>query len=205
MAKGLTRRQEEILAFIIESIRDRGCPPTIAEIGGAFGISSTNGVNDHLNALRKKGYITRTSKARGIHVTEKAAAGLYRQPPGTLPLVGRVAAGLPVFAEEHVEDHVTVDPELAACKGFCLRVQGDSMIEKGILDGDVLVVDRQREAKRGDVVVALVGDEVTVKQFYPHGERVELRPANQAMQTMVFPADSVAVQGVVVALQRKLV
>ena len=141
MTRELTRRQGAILQFIVESIRDRGWPPTIAEIGQQFQIASTNGVNDHLVALEKKGYIERSSKARGIRVTEKAAAGLYQQGGGTLPLVGRIAAGQPLFAQENIEDFVTVAPALSRLNGYCLRVQGESMVEAGILDGDVIVVD----------------------------------------------------------------
>jgi len=204
MAKELTRRQAAILQFIIRSIRDDGYPPTIAEIGTEFGINSTNGVNDHLVALKKKGYIDRTQKARGIHVTEKAAVGLYQNQAGMLPLVGQVAAGQPVFAEENIEDYVPVAPALGKRRAYCLRVQGDSMIEDGILDGDIIVVDQQRRPRAGDVVVALVDDEVTVKHYHPHGNRVELRPANAAMQPIVVPARSVTLQGVVVALQRTI-
>lgn len=204
MAKELTRRQAAILQFIIESIRDRGYPPTIAEIGEEFGITSTNGVNDHLIALKRKGYIARSSKARGIHVTEKAAAGLYQNQVGLLPLVGRVAAGQPILAEENIEDHLPVSPALARRKAYCVRVNGDSMVDDGILDGDVIIVDLERSPRPGDVVVALVDDEVTVKRYYLHGERIELRPANASMQPMVFPARSVQLQGVVVALQRTI-
>ncbi len=205
MSKGLTRRQSAILQYIVECIRDNGYPPTIAEIGTQFGIVSTNGVNDHLRALQKKGYLTRTSKARGIHVTEKAAAGLYQNQVGLLPLVGRVAAGQPVFSEENIEDYVAVAPRLARHEGYCLKVHGDSMIEDGILDGDVIVVDAERRAEAGDVVVALVDDEVTVKRYYPRGRRVELRPANADMEPLLLPSNSVRLQGVVVALQRNLV
>ncbi|HUW61823.1 MAG TPA: transcriptional repressor LexA [Candidatus Bathyarchaeia archaeon] len=204
MTRELTRRQGAILQFIVESIRDRGWPPTIAEIGQQFQIASTNGVNDHLVALEKKGYIERSSKARGIRVTEKAAAGLYQQGGGTLPLVGRIAAGQPLFAQENIEDFVTVAPALSRLKGYCLRVQGQSMVEAGILDGDVIVVDQEREPRAGDVVVALVGDEATVKYFHPRGNEVELQPANSAMKPLVLPAHDVEVQGVVVALQRIL-
>ena len=204
MTRELTRRQAAILQFIVESIRDRGWPPTIAEIGQQFQIASTNGVNDHLVALEKKGYIERSSKARGIRVTEKAAAGLYQQGGGTLPLVGRIAAGQPLFAQENIEDFVTVAPALSRLNGYCLRVQGESMVEAGILDGDVIVVDQEREPRAGDVVVALVGDEATVKHFHPRGNEVELRPANSAMKPLVLPASAVQVQGVVVALQRIL-
>ena len=204
MAKDLTRRQASILRFIIESIRDLGYPPTIAEIGLRFSIASTNAVNDHLLALQRKGYITRSSKARGIHVTERAAIGLYQNAAGVLPLVGRIAAGQPILAEENIEAHLPVHPALGKITGYCLRVQGDSMVEDAILDGDVIVVDQNRTPVPGDIVVALVGDEATVKRYYPHGERVELRPANAAMQPMILPAASVQLQGVVVGLQRMI-
>ncbi|MCP4642444.1 MAG: transcriptional repressor LexA [bacterium] len=204
MAKGLTRRQADILAFIIECIRDNGMPPTIAEIGEHFGISSTNGVNDHLIALEKKGYIERTSKARSIRVTQKAAAGLYQGEVETLPLLGRIAAGHPILAEENVEDQIPIATSLGHHGTYCLRVQGESMIDDGIFDGDVIVVDQGQEPKQGDVVVALVEDEATVKRFHPRGDMVELRPANAAMVPILVPANSVQLQGVVVALQRTL-
>lgn len=204
MIKGPTERQGAILNFIVEAIRDRGCPPTIAEIGEAFDIASTNGVNDHLNALEKKGYIVRSSKARGIRVTEKAAAGLYRNGAGTLPLLGRIAAGQPIFAQENVDGHVAVSASLAKLKAYCLRVQGDSMIEDGILDGDIIIIDHDRPPKSGDTVVALLDDEATVKRYYPRGNRVELRPANATMKPMVVPGASLRIQGVVVALQRDI-
>ncbi len=204
MAKELTKRQRAILQFIIESIREYGYPPTIAEIGEEFGISSTNGVNDHLLALERKGYIERSSKARGIHVTEKAAAGLYQSEVGVLPLLGRVAAGQPLLAEENIEGHVPVSASVAAETAYCLRVNGDSMIEDGIFDGDVIIVSQDRRAKKGDIVVALVDDEATVKHYHPDGGAIELRPANQAMSPMRFPARDVQLQGVVVALQRTI-
>ncbi|MBX7256613.1 MAG: transcriptional repressor LexA [Candidatus Hydrogenedentes bacterium] len=204
MSKGLTRRQSEILQFIVECIRERGMPPTIAEIGEAFGIASTNGVNDHLVALERKGYIERSSKARSIHVTEKASAGLYVSEVGILPMVGRIAAGLPILAEENVEGGIPVASSLARPGGFCLRVQGDSMIEDGILDGDTIIVDPTARPQIGDVVVALVNDEATVKHYHPHGAVVELRPANSSMSPMLYPAQSVQIQGVVVALQRTI-
>jgi repressor LexA len=204
MAKGLTRRQAEILDYIIDCIRDEGLPPTIAEIGGHFGIASSNGVNDHLVALEKKGYIERSSKARSIRVTEKATVDLYNSDAATLPMVGRVAAGLPILADENVEGRVAVASELAKAGAYCLRVSGDSMIEDGILDGDTIVVDPTMRAGKGDVVVALVQDEATVKHFYPRGEMVELRPANAAMQPILVPAQDVILQGVVMSVQRRL-
>lgn len=204
MARGITNRQKEVLEFIIAGIRENGYPPTILELCAAMGISSTNGVNDHLQALERKGYIERSSKARGIHVTEKAAIDLYSGQPGTLPLVGQVAAGLPLLAEQNIEEMTAVPAPMARQGNFCLRVRGDSMIEAGILDGDLLIVDPSRRPVKGDVVVALVEDETTVKHFYPEGAEIELRPANSAMAPMRYPARSVVVQGVVAGLQRSL-
>ncbi len=204
MARGLTDRQQTILRFIIESIRDYGRPPTIAEMGEEFGITSTNGVNDHLIALEKKGYIERTSKARGIHVTPKGATGLYQNDSAMVPLLGHVAAGEPILAEQNIEDYVAVPGALAKHGAFCLRVHGDSMIEDGILDGDTVVVDPTLKPKRGDVVVALVEDDATVKHYHPKGREVELRPANSTMSPIVVPAAAVQVQGVVVTVQRNL-
>ncbi len=204
MAKNLTKRQEMILRFIIECIRDNGCPPTIAEIGEEFGITSTNGVNDHLLALDRKGYIERSSKARGIHVTPKAAAGLYQSDAMMLPLLGQVAAGQPMLAEENVEEHIAVSPSLTSQGTYCLRVRGDSMIDDGILDGDIIVVDQARRPRAGDIVVALIEDEATVKRYHPKGATVELRPANKTMRPILVHASMVQIQGVVVALQRSL-
>ncbi len=204
MAKGLTKRQRDILDYIIDCIRDNGCPPTILEIGAAFNITSTNAVSDHLLALEKKGFIERLSKARGIHVTQKAAVRLYNSGVAELPLVGRVAAGTPLLAEENIEDHVILSKQMAPPGGYCLRVKGDSMIEAGILDGDIIVVDRGRAPRMGDIVVALVENEATVKRFFPSGPIIELRPENASMQPFRYPASSVLIQGVVVGLQRRM-
>ncbi|PCJ51268.1 MAG: repressor LexA [Candidatus Hydrogenedentota bacterium] len=203
MAKGLTQRQGDILGFIIESIRDDGYPPTIAEIGTNFGINSTNGVNDHLIALEKKGYIERSSKARGIRISTKAAAGLYQeQQAGMVPLLGHVAAGSPILAEENIEDYTPVDKSMAREDIYSLRVHGESMIEAGILDGDVIIVDQARKARRGDIIVALLEGDATAKYYYPQGDMVELRPANAAMESIMASASELDVQGVVVGLQR---
>lgn len=204
MAKGLTRRQKEILDFIIDCIREDRMPPTIAEIGEHFGITSTNGVNDHLVALEKKGYIERSSKARSIQVTGKAGAGLYEADSTALPLVGRIAAGSPILAEENIEEYVPVPASQASVGGFCLTVHGDSMIEDGILEGDTIVVDPQRRVRKGDVVVAMIDGEATVKHFFREGDSIELRPANSSMKPMHFHAREVELQGVVVGLQRTL-
>ncbi len=204
MTRQLTKRQSAILQYVAANIREKGFPPTIAEIGAQFAIASTNGVNDHLVALERKGYIRRSSKARSIQVTDKAALDLYRDHVGTLPLVGRIAAGTPLLASENIEDEVAVDPALVKDRSYCLRVQGDSMIEDGILDGDIIVVDQDKEASPGSVVVALVGEEATVKHFHPHDNLIELRPANATLRSLFFDPDEVRLQGVVVALQRTL-
>ncbi len=202
MAHGLTQRQRDILAFIAKCIRDEGMPPTIAEIGAAFGIASTNGVNDHLRALERKGYISRTNKARGIHLTDKAAGGLFPTDVRFAPLVGRIAAGKPIFAEENIEDYIPVHGKVRQGSLFALRVQGDSMVEAGILEGDVILVDPNLSPQPGDIVVALVEGEATVKQYYPRDGQIELRPANAQLSSLVVKPESVLIQGVVVGLQR---
>jgi len=204
MSTELTKRQSQILKFIIECIRDNGSPPTIAEIGERFDISSTNGVNDHLVALEKKGYIERSSKARGITVTAKGATNLYQNEAGMAPVVGRIAAGAFNLAEQDVDDYVAVPVKLADRGGFCLKVRGESMIEDGILPGDLVVVDPTLRPRTGDVVVAMVDGEATVKHFHPRGNAIELRPANSSMKPIVVPAEDITIQGVVVSVQRQL-
>lgn len=204
MAINLTPRQRAILEYIACTIEAHGFPPTIQEIGERFTIASTNGVHDHLRALERKGFIERSSKARSIRLTQKGAAGLVRQASNALPLIGRVAAGQPLLALENVEGYVPVSARLAGRDAFCLRVVGDSMIEAGIFEGDVIIVDRGRRPAKGHIVVALVDDEATVKYFYPNRDRIELRPANSRMRPVSYPAASVLIQGVVVALQRDL-
>ncbi len=204
MARELTKRQAEILDYIISMVQEKGYPPTIAEIGTQFGIASTNGVNDHLIALERKGYIERSSKARSIQVTKMGLMRLRGARREALPLVGRIAAGQPVLAVENVEEQITVPAQLARENAYCLRVQGDSMIEDGILDGDIIIVDQGAPVRQGAIVVALFDDEATVKHYFLHDDTVELRPANRLMKPMFFPADRVRVQGVVVGLQRIL-
>ena len=200
MAKGITKRQTEVLEYIIRCIREDHMPPTIVEMCEAFGITSTNGINDHLLALERKGYIERSNKARDIRVTEKAAVDLYTPEVATLPLVGHIAAGYPILAEENIEEHVPVSTSIAKVGAYCLTVQGDSMIDDGIFDGDTIVCHPTSDPRRGEIVVALVEDEATVKRFYPRGEMIELRPSNKDMDTMIYPARDVQIQGKVVAL-----
>jgi repressor LexA len=235
---GLTQRQQMVLDYIRQSIVDRGYPPTLREIGARMGIRSTNGVNDHLRALERKGYLTREDmKSRalrpllGPHGSSesdtdedelgamvrggngKAANGhgargdgiradFANAPPSLngapandddladVPILGRVAAGLPLFAEEQVIDTVRIDRGLL--KGgrevFGLRVQGDSMIDAGILSGDYIFVKKQITAQRGEIVVALIGDEATVKYYFPEKDYVRFQPANKSMAPILVRA-----------------
>lgn len=226
--QGLTQRQQMVLDFIRQSIADRGYPPTLREIGARMGIRSTNGVNDHLRALERKGYLTREDmKSRALrptaHANSNADERESRDEGGgaSVPVVGhdedvidvqvlgRVAAGLPLFAEEHVIDTVRVDRGLL--KGgrevFGLRVHGDSMIEAGILNGDYIFVRKQLTAARGDIVVALIGDEATVKYYYPEKDYVRFQPANKAMAPILVRAVDfrpTMLLGVVVGVFRRL-
>jgi repressor LexA len=225
--QGLTQRQQMVLDFIRQSITDRGYPPTLREIGARMGIRSTNGVNDHLRALERKGYLTREDmKSRALRPTSMplgangngahALTGdVERLPPANdddlveVQVLGRVAAGLPIFAEEHVIDTVRIDRGLL--KGgrevFGLRVTGDSMIEAGILSGDYIFVRKQLTASRGEIVVALIGDEATVKYFYPEKDYVRFQPANKTMAPILVRAvdfKPTMLLGVVVGVFRKL-
>jgi repressor LexA len=199
----LTRRQELVLAFIAESIEQRGYPPTMREIGERMGIRSTNGVNDHLKALERKGYIHREDlKSRTLRPTAAT------QRTVAVPLLGRVAAGRPIQAVENHEDTLVVDRALVGSEeSFALRVQGDSMIEEGILDGDMVFVRPRSTAERGALVVAMVNDEVTVKRYFPEGGEIRLQPANAAMAPLRFvPGEDVSFSllGEVVGVYRKL-
>ena len=196
----LTERQEAILDFIRRSIRERGYPPTLREIGAQMNIRSTNGVSDHLRALERKGYLRREDmKSRALRPTTPDALAAGDDVPAfdirvdaepanqavNVPLVGRVAAGPLTWATQHVEQQIMMDPTLlrGASKDetFALRVRGDSMIDAGINDGDILFVRRQQEAQRGEIVVALVGDEATVKRYFPERDHVRLQPENKRL------------------------
>jgi repressor LexA len=220
--QGLTKRQEQTLDFIRSSIRERGYPPTLREIGEHMGIRSTNGVNDHLRALERKGYLRREDmKSRALRVVgeqETAASFSHSGAEGSpssdedtieVQVLGRVAAGLPVFAEENVVDSVRIDRMLV--KGsqdvFGLRVQGDSMIEAGILSGDYIFVRKQSTAERGDIVVALIGDDATVKYYFPERDYVRFQPANAQMAPILVRASdfkSTMLLGKVVGVYRRL-
>jgi repressor LexA len=213
--QGLTKRQEQTLDFIRSSIESRGYPPTLREIGEHMGIRSTNGVNDHLRALERKGYLRREDmKSRALKLVEDATPTPIRSAGSDddvidIPVVGRVAAGLPLLAEENVVDTVRVDRMLVrgGREVFGLRVTGDSMIEAGIFAGDYIFVRKQSTADRGDVVVALIGDEATVKHFYPERDYVRFQPANSKMAPILVRASdfkSTMLLGKVVGVYRRL-
>ena len=205
--KELTARQQEILNFIREQIEEKGIPPTYREIGERFQIRSTNGVHATLEALRRKGYLEREpSISRGLRLKspnrERTASRLK-----SVPLVGRVAAGAPILAEENIEDFIAVDETFFGGEGyFALRVQGDSMKDAGIFNGDVVVARQQATAQRGDIVVAIIGDEATVKYYFPEGDHVRLQPANDAYQPIVVrsEAEEFRIAGKVTGLIRKM-
>jgi repressor LexA len=176
----LTKRQREVLKFISEFIETYKFPPTRSELSAHFGFRSPNAAEAHLKALEKKAVIgLERGVSRGITLLPLAADELPHSTGAPLPLVGRVAAGSPVLAQENIEDEYRVDPSLFPRKPhYLLRVTGMSMRDAGILDGDLLAVHRTPEASNGEIVVARVDDEVTVKRFRRHGHRVQLIPEN---------------------------
>ena len=181
----LNERAGKILAFIQSFTREHGFPPTIREIGEAFGISSTNGVRYYLTLLEKGGHLKRSGRiSRGIGpTTPQAATGI--------PILGRVAAGQPILAEENHEGTLETIEMFGDRRGlFALRVRGDSMIDAGILAGDYVVVRSQERANAGEIVVALVGDEATVKYYRPREDSVELVPANPKYEPIVVAEES---------------
>ena len=204
MARSLTSRQQEVLDFISHSVKARGYPPTMREIGDHMAIRSTNGVNDHLKALERKGYLRRDDlKSRGLRALDTGEGFVE------VPLVGRVAAGEPMLAAENIEGTVRVDRFFIGTSSevFALRVNGDSMIGDGIFDGDYIFVRKQLQADPGDVVVAIIDGEATVKRFYPEGDRIRFQPANDAMDPIFVRRSefrSVDLMGVVVGVYRRL-
>jgi repressor LexA len=202
---GLTDRQREVLDFISDSIRKRGYPPTLREIGGHFGIRSTNGVNDHLRALEKKGFLHREDlKSRALRplVSEDNFVDV--------PVLGKVAAGQPLLAVQNYEDTVKIDRFFIGQtrEVFALRVKGESMIEAGIFDGDYVFIRKQLQASAGEIVVAMIGDEATVKRYYPDGDTIRFEPANASMSAIVVrkrDVRSVNILGVVIGVYRKMI
>jgi len=211
----LTARQQEIWQFLVEYVDGHGYPPTVREIGEAVGLASPSTVHAHLANLERAGLLRRDpTKPRALElVGHRRTAPAGSEPTHVepefrrLPLLGQIAAGAPLLAEQNVEDEIAVPEPLGRRADFLLRVRGDSMIEAGILDGDTVVVQRAQDAQNGDIVVALVGDdefadEATVKTFYRDGNRVRLQPENAALEPIY--ADFVQVLGKVTGVFRSL-
>ncbi len=211
MGKELTPRQREVLDFIREMIENKGLPPTIREIGERFKIASTNGVRAILSALSKKGYIQRKPLvSRGIELIKKTKS-LFDYGENsifvTVPLLGRIAAGLPTLAVENVEGSIAVDRSfIPGGDVFSLRVEGESMKDEGIFDGDYVLARAQSIAEKGDIVVAVIGEEATVKTYVPQKNKVKLEPANPAFKPIVVDRKSpdFRIAGKVIGLLRKM-
>lgn len=215
----LTKRQAEVLAFIQKTIEKLGYPPTVREIGENLGIRSTNGVADHLKALKRKGYLTQQEmKSRTLTPTkqrQKREGGampvlIPKTSRGvSIPILGRVAAGEPILAEENAEGTVVIDSVLVGDgrKLFALKVVGDSMIDDGIHDGDYIFVQKRSHADSGAIVVVIIDNEATVKRFYPEGDRIRLQPANAAMEPIYVHRDEfreTQIIGIVVGVYRRV-
>jgi repressor LexA len=205
----LTPRQQQVLDFIDDQVRRRGYPPSVREIGEAVGLSSSSTVHAHLGALQDKGYLRRDpTKPRAIEICFEPDSGAVvdRRPVKHVPLVGDVAAGTGVLAAENIEETMPLPEDLTGDgQLFMLRVRGDSMIDAGIFDKDYVVVRQQETADNGDVVVAgIPGEEATVKTFLRKRNKIVLRPANEALDDMVFDPAEVSVYGKVVTVLRRL-
>lgn len=202
MAKGLTTRQENILQFVMDYVQREGYPPSIREIGQHFNIGSLRGVTVHLDALERKGFIERSNTPRSIKITHPAY-----QPSNKiamLPLLGQIAAGAPILAQEHVENLIPVPSEMVRNMqgAFVLRVKGDSMSGEGINPRDLVVVKPQQAANHGDLVAVLIGDEATVKRIHFNGPQVRLMPSNPAYEPIIIDREDARVVGRIVGLMR---
>ena len=209
MAKQLTKRQHTVIEVIRSWIKERGYPPTIRELGQKLGIKSLRGVTTHLDAIAKKGFLKREPRARSISLLDIMAPFEHAL---RVPIVGRIRAGMPVLAQEAVEGHVVVDggwigagTEAEGMQHFALKVQGDSMITAGILHGDYVIVRQQPTAENGNIVVALLGEEATIKRFFKEADQVQLQPAHPTMAPIVVAADQpLTILGKVVAVFRQV-
>jgi repressor LexA len=197
----LTKRQQEIFDFIKRYSARHGYPPTVRDIGKAIGLTSSSTVHAHLANLEKLGLLRRDpTKPRAMEILEKAKRAVL---PAGLPLVGRVAAGSPLLAEENIEEHLDVPSVAGGDEGdYVLRVAGDSMKNAGILEGDYVVVHQQDTARNGDIIVALMGEEATVKRFFKETDHVRLQPENEALEPIL--TRDVQVLGRVVGVFRRV-
>jgi repressor LexA len=203
MLTQLTPRQRTIYEFLSTTIREKGYAPSISEIGQRFKISSTRGVFDHLQALERKGYIKRVGK-RAIEIVSQSGRSALPEAK-EIPIVGRVRAGAPILAEENIDGFLPVASDLARGKEtFALRVKGDSMIEDGILDGDLVIIRRQDGANDGDIVCALIENEATLKRFHRKGNEITLKPANKNYDPIVVSKGEFRILGKATGVIRKL-
>lgn len=207
----LSPRQTEMLEFMLGAIDLNGVTPSYREIGAALGIGSTNGVSDHIKALVRKGYLERVGgrgTSRSLRPTDRATGSFNHDGIVGVPVVGRVAAGTPLLAEENYETTMRFDSSVLPNGGkvFALIVTGDSMIEDGILEGDTLLVRQQATARDGEIAVVMVDGEATVKRFFPEGDRIRLQPANSAMDPIYVDRNSGDTQivGIAVGVFRQL-
>jgi len=203
MAKGLTKRQEMILKYVQEYVQREGYPPSIREIGRDFGIGSLRGVTVHLDALARKGYISRSNTPRSIKVTHRDYQTTNNR-VAMLPLLGTIAAGTPIEAQENIEDTIPIPTEMVRNMqhAFLLRVRGDSMSGEGILPRDLVVVKPQKTANHGELVAVLIGDEATVKRISFEKKGAKLLPSNPAYEPIPIDRDDATVIGKIVGLIR---
>lgn len=204
MTRGLTDKQERILAFILEYIEDKGYPPSIREIGNAFSISSLRGVTVHLDALERKGYIKRANTARAITVIGKTGSTAPSRHVAFVPLVGTIAAGVPITAVQNIEANVPVPQEMIhnVTGAFALQVKGDSMIGAHIMPKDLVVIKPQVSAEHGDLVAVRLGDEATVKHLEIVGSRYRLIASNPDYEPIEIQRDDSEIIGKVIGLIR---
>jgi repressor LexA len=199
----LTDRQRQIYEFLSVTVREKGYAPSIPEIGQRFKITSTRGVFDHLKALEKKGYIRRIGK-RAIEIVGPSGRSALPEAK-EIPIVGRVQAGAPILAEENIEGFFPVASELArGNETFALKVKGDSMIEDGIMEGDLVIIRQQQTAKDGDIVCALIGDEATLKKFYRKGNEISLKSSNKIYDPIIVSEGNFRILGKATGVVRKL-
>jgi len=204
MTRGLTDKQERILAFIVEYVNDKGYPPSIREIGNSFTISSLRGVTVHLDALERKGMIKRLSTSRSITVIGKTGATAPSRNVSFVPLVGTIAAGVPITAHQNVESQIPVPQEMIhnVKSAFALRVKGDSMINAHIMEGDFVVVREQNTAENGDLVAVLIGDEATIKHIQFTHDGARLIAANPAYEPIEIRREDSKIMGKIIGLIR---
>jgi repressor LexA len=205
----LSKRQQQIFEFIKHEVREKGYPPSVREIGEAIGLASSSTVHGHLERLEQKGLIRRNpAKPRAIEILAeeetKGTSGDFLQETAYVPIVGKVTAGVPITATENIEEYFPLPRRLVrSATVFALRVQGDSMIEAGILDGDLVIVRQQSTAENGEIVVAMTEDgEATVKRFFREKDHIRLQPENSTMEPLVY--NHVVILGKVVGVFRQI-